>query len=686
MFRKFSAILVIIFIALYSEAAFIDLNTASILGKNFYAAKISAYHKTVPEDIVIKEYFLVGSGATPECYVFNLDKGGYIIIAADDISWPVIAYAFESSYDPENLPPAFSWWLKMAAYQISEGRKSGLSASDETAASWQNWLNPGQDVFSSPKEKSVTPLLTANWGQGKYYNQLCPVASNGPDGRALVGCVATAMAQVMYYYRFPLQGLGTHGGINYGTTYYRWTEMIGSLGDYNYGVAQLSFHCGKAVNMSYSGTGSGAMTADIVNAMKDHFRYNTNINYSLKWVYTQTNWENLLKSNLDAGRPLIYHGSDDNYGGHAWVCDGYQGSNYFHMNWGWDGSANGYFYLNNLVAGGYDFANTQGCVYNIYPSTGYPYGCTGTTTIPWHQGSIDDGSGPLDNYGNNADCYWLISPNDSVRKIILTFKELNTAANDVVTVYDGASTSDPVLGIYSGNTLPGIIYSTGHRMLVRFTSNGSTTAPGWRAEFDCQFPTYCSGIEMLTNTSGTFNDESGTNDYTYNATCRWRLWPANAGAITLGFTSFNLGANDYIRVYNENTGQEIAVHTGSSMPTAATYPTDKILVFFKSDGYGNAAGFEAYYSSSPSGIDNAEASGFLVYPNPATELITISYDAGASDYFFDLHTLSGTCVISATSTPGSTSAILNAEQLSPGIYVLRISGNGILTHKKIVIE
>jgi hypothetical protein len=125
---------------------------------------------------------------------------------------------------------------------------------------------------------------------------------------------------------------------------------------------------------------------------------------------------------------MIYSGTDPSDGGHAWICDGYQvtsGSNYFHMNWGWSGNSNGYFLTSNLDPSGMNFSEYIGVIYNVIPSSNYPYECTGTKTITSTAGTIDDGSGSS-NYLNNDDCMWLIAPTDSVNHLILGFDYLYT--------------------------------------------------------------------------------------------------------------------------------------------------------------------------------------------------------------------------------------------------------------------
>jgi hypothetical protein len=142
--------------------------------------------------------------------------------------------------------------------------------------------------------------------------------------------------------------------------------MPNQLGSSDPDVATLLYHCGVSVNMQYSATSSGSLTSAGKDALINFFGYSANALYLIKSSYSDATWEGMLRADLDAGRPLIYAGTGI-YGGHAWVCDGYSGTNYFHFNWGWGGYANGYFYLTNINPGGYDFTSSQVAILGIEP-------------------------------------------------------------------------------------------------------------------------------------------------------------------------------------------------------------------------------------------------------------------------------------------------------------------------------
>jgi hypothetical protein len=240
--------------------------------------------------------------------------------------------------------------------------------------------------------------------------------------------------------------------------------------------------------MNYSAAGSIAGMSKVVQAFTNYFKFANTANLQYRQFFDYDTWISNLKTDLDAGRPVIYYG-DDGTSGHAWICDGYQGTDMFHMNWGWSGKYNGYFNIDNLNVNGFAPDLNQAAVFGLKPDTAqYPYNCSGlTNVINYGFGTIEDGSGPVADYQNNLNCNWLIGPGDSVQKIILSFIRFNTAPSDEVKVYDGSSLNDPLLGSFSGTDLPTDIISTGPVMLVTFTSDNGTTSDGWMAAYQADY-------------------------------------------------------------------------------------------------------------------------------------------------------------------------------------------------------
>lgn len=688
---KQSFLIIFIFLFIFRlSAKHVDQHTAANVGIAYYYEHVNQFKNIQLKDIKIKDTHTEFKQNTAVYYIFNLVNNGYIIVSADDNITPVIGYSYESELDLNQAPENLKYWLDYTAEEIYVAINNQIFADLKIQNDWNYYLTRDASNLNVRKDKAVSPLLSCNWDQGKYYNQFCPVASGGPDGKALVGCVAVSMAQVMYYYRYPNQGNGNHGGINFGTTTYYWDNMVDMLANYNSSVATVLYHAGKAVDMYYTATGSGANTSDCPYALKTYFRYNSNCSYASKYLYTTTNWKNLMKTNLDNSRPLIYSGSDPSTSGHAWNCDGYDASDKFHMNWGWSGYANGFYAIDNLSAGGNNFTDYIGMVHSIYPpTTSYPYNCTGMKTLNYTVGSFEDGSGNS-NYQGNLDCSWLISPSETVSKVVLSFVKLSTeASSDVITVYDGNSTSAPVLGTFSGNSLPNEIYSTGPSMLVRFQTNGANHDAGWLVSYRSIFPTYCSGLATLTAQSGNFSDGSSTDNYSYNHTCRWSITPQGGyNTIILGFNSFGFATNDSLRIYDQNTNQKLDSYSGTSIPPVKSYNTNKLLILFKTDSYLNGQGFDAYYNAGYAGIDGEEVSEFVIFPNPVTgNIINVKLLNDVNQNFLvSIYSVTGKLLMSDNIENKGSEISIPVDRLSPGIYVLQLKGSDFNSYRKFIIQ
>jgi hypothetical protein len=259
--------------------------------------------------------------------------------------------------------------------QIAFARENGLRADETIATQWKRLTVP-LEAFEKPDEvKSVSPLLVTLWDQDWPWNHYCPSDPSGPGGHVYAGCGAVAMAQVMKYWSHPVQGEGQNSyyhpdygtqSANFGATTYDWANMSNT--NATSASKTLLYHCGVAIYMDYGPNGSGAYPSDLVPAFENFFRYDNDANFKWKQYYASSTWENLVRTELDNGRPLVYIGYGT--GGHAFNLDGYQGTNHFHFNWGWSGYYNGYYYLNDLTPGGYNFTNDQGGVFNLFPEPG----------------------------------------------------------------------------------------------------------------------------------------------------------------------------------------------------------------------------------------------------------------------------------------------------------------------------
>ncbi len=226
-------------------------------------------------------------------------------------------------------------------------------------------------------------LLTTRWSQGCFYNASCPNDATASSSclHAVAGSGAIAMAQVMKYFNYPVHGTGQHsythpvyGNLtaNFSATTYNWISMPDSLPSSNDAVATLVYHCGVAQEMDYGPVLSTSGSAAITYALITYFGYSGSAVWKLKDNYTNATWNSLLIAEIYARRPVIYYGVSVGSNGHFFVCDGYQGTDSFHFNWGKGGAANGYFYLSMLTPGNNNYTSNQGAIFGLAPSAPAP--------------------------------------------------------------------------------------------------------------------------------------------------------------------------------------------------------------------------------------------------------------------------------------------------------------------------
>ena len=368
----------------------VSIEQAENVAKNWYLERCK--EDSIPQFDII-ETFTESRSSKVVYYIFNFTPSGYVIVSADDISTPVLGYSYSHSYETINHPPAFDDLLEWYALQIDSVRADSIIAPfEETTELWNRLnVNP-EDFVPESISREVEPLLTTEWGQGQYYNEMCPYDTRAfpytGNNYVLAGCAATAMAQVMKYWNYPTIGTGSHGyydPINYdttgnsipntdygwqfadfGATTYNWANMPNSVTSLNTDVQTLLYHCGVSVEMNYGPYSSVAYPTDLVPALTTYFNYDQDAQLLLKSDYTDPIWEDMIRDELDNGIPLIYIGYGT--GGHSFNLDGYEGTNHFHFNWGWSGWYNGYYYLSNLNPGDHNYTQRQRGVFGIEPS------------------------------------------------------------------------------------------------------------------------------------------------------------------------------------------------------------------------------------------------------------------------------------------------------------------------------
>ena len=346
---------------------------------------------------------LTGVAGFSNLYIFNAEQG-FVVMAADDCVKPILGYSLTGEFVAENMPTNVSGWLQGYNDEIQYAIDNNINATSETTKMWKELVEG--NTRAGKANSVVNALVQTQWDQNgiyyysggqlqifELYNNLCPYDYTAGE-RTVTGCVATAMAQIMKYWGYPSQGIGSHSytpsnrpdlgvqSANFGATTYQWADMPNKLSRTSTttqinAIATLMYHCGVSVDMMYdisNNGGSGAYSEDIPYALNHYFNYKATANIKYKDAYSIDIWISMLKTELDAGRPVQYSGSGS--GGHAFICDGYDSSNKFHFNWGWSGNNDGYFELSNLNpgsggagGGGYVFNNNQSAIFGIEPGS-----------------------------------------------------------------------------------------------------------------------------------------------------------------------------------------------------------------------------------------------------------------------------------------------------------------------------
>ena len=312
-------------------------------------------------------------------YAFNIKGGGFVIVAGEDRATPVLGYSDRGCLDFAHLPAPLQDLLNDYKREI------------EFLQTYEGNDLIHVDATSFNATSGVEPLITTTWGQEMPYYLQCPTYRGE---YCVVGCIATAMAQVMNYWQYPTGSPSISGFYSYTigqvgelpATTFDYSLMLDSYCHWDWNnstlvqdvytneqaqeVAKLGRYCGQAVQMAYSPNGSGASTYNQQTAMKK-FGYNNAARATKSYYNNQ--WDNLLKAELDGGRPILYSADDPNDAGHAFICDGYNNNGYFHFNLGWYGTCDGWYTTSALQmihreGDQLNFSSGHEIVYKLEPS------------------------------------------------------------------------------------------------------------------------------------------------------------------------------------------------------------------------------------------------------------------------------------------------------------------------------
>lgn len=355
----------------------VNVNTAKTVAKNYFNHQLI---KKGDHALTDNNYELVFTQNTvkgiPVYYVFNaMPNAGFIMVAADDASLPVLGYSFHNLYQGENSNHSFAKWVDSYKSAIIFIMDNDIQATKTITNTWNNFI---KNRFENTENvTSVDPLCMAMYNQSPYFNDACPFDKEA-DKNCVTGCPATAMAIIMKYWKHPIQGAGSKSydaakygtlTVNPGNTFFNWDNMPDVVDEANADIAQLLYQCGVTVEMQYTAESSGSYVteydgekASCEYAFKNFFGYAKSLKGVERGDYSDPEWLDLMKSELDSSRPMQYAGFGG--GGHTFVCDGYDDNDMFHMNWGWGGEENGFFLLNSLNPGAGGIGSGEG-TYNM---------------------------------------------------------------------------------------------------------------------------------------------------------------------------------------------------------------------------------------------------------------------------------------------------------------------------------
>lgn len=674
---------------------------------------INAYkqHCSVGTEVTLKDIDFITKEGDTLMALLHFQNGGFLLMSTDDATIPVLGYSTTDDLPLNDIAPSTRLWLDSYSDQISQIRKQGLRATEEIAAMWNSLTSDTKGTRSTV----IAPLITAKWNQSRYYNNLCPADDNSPygyGGHVPCGCVALAMAMVIHYYRYPETGQGSHSyysnygyhTVNYSQQTYNYNVMPYNLSKSCNEVAKLIYHCGIAVEMSYSPEGSGAQTEDTRDGLRDYYKYSNDISSASRdgygWGnpgYSDEDWIELLQENLDQRYPIIYSGYTDDWAGHAFICDGYDDANLFHFNWGWGGSGNGFFTINNLNSGNGTYNTGHRIVYNIHPPTYvYPSYCN-STIINATAGSLEDGSGHL-NYQNNTQCTYIIAPTNG-KSVTITLAELNTEENaDFLRIYNGdPNNGGELLREYSGNSFNPTesIYSSTGVAYVTFETNGSVTDQGWKLRYTAKRNTQCNSTTTLTEPQGSFSDGSEDEEYASDANCSWIIAPNEASWVRLTFPEFDISPEDKVIVYKGTSPNNLTLlGSYSNALTPPSYITNTtgnyMKVVFQSDCYLQNSGFTIEWTSdgiaTPESVSENKMFDFEVFPNPANTSVELVIPKDFENGKIRITDITGRVILTQDISNSNNNPTISTSEISTGVYLITLYNQKEISSKKLIIK
>ena len=605
-------------------------------------------------------------------YIFNAENG-YVVISGDKRTPPVLAFSDHQLYlDNEVIPPA-RMWLDHYANQIAELQQSP-EGSEHPA--WNHIL--GQRALPRNGE-SIAPLTHSRWSQEEFYNYYCPRDYAGPNNRCVTGCVATAMGQLMYYFRWPHTGTGSYSYVDehygeqsadFGNTTYNYSAMCDVPNAINTEISKLIYHCGVGVDMHYGVNGSGMYNHSAAYVLRTYFKYAPETQYVFR-DSTDLDWDSLIISHLEREIPLYYAGwSVPDINGHGFICDGYKivdSAYYYHFNFGWGGSHDGYFITTHLNTAGTHFNLAQELIINAYPDTNQysypaPQTTVGDTTLTSHSGSFLNPQAP-------CDYVWHIRPDVPNLESILLNVSYTLSADEHLFI----TTTNPYPEAIALSDTMGTLNINWEceEITVHYHCLENSNGQRFFANYYAQQPQFCVSFLNQGAITGTFDDGSGDEEYLPLTTCQYKITILSRPFINLHFTKFDLEeGHDFLYVFNQTPSESnlLATFTGQMPDTTVTFDKRRLVLVFESDEQIQGDGFEIEFEGSINGVQDIENQPFSIFPNPAKEVLNVESEQPIEE--IALYNSMGQRL--QLLHPAETTVHLTLSGIPSGVYFLKI--------------
>ena len=582
--KKLFAVLVMVSLGIATFANPVDVTTAQAVSTKFMIANTE-----MKGDLNSQLVYTYVSEAGNTClYAMNVGTNGFVIVAADDRSTPILGYSTEGSFDISSIAPAMDEYLKGFVEQIDYAIENDIPASDEIVQQWALVKATG-NITASKNTTTVDPLLSLTWNQNYPYNSHCPMDVNGPGGHVYVGCTSTAMAMVMKYWGYPVHGIGSktytpagypQQSVNFSTAHYEYDIMPdnitpdSSMVQIN-AVAHFLYHCAVSLGTAFGPNGSNAYPSDVPGVMKNNFAYSPETAGKNKNSYTTSGWIALLKGDLDLGRPIHYSGWNSyGGGGHSFVCDGYDASDYFHFNWGWSGSGNGFFALGALYVGNYDFSYNNYAVMYAHPISF----TVSATATPSAGGTTLVGDGSTDSFYKFSTVTVTATPNTGYEFVRWTKNGTTVSTDQEYSFEITANTS--LVAHFQVSTIT-------YEVTATVTPNGAGTVTGTGTYDEGATATLVAtannGYSFLhwLNQDGSVASNASTYSFVVtgnvNLTAAFSVMPQEINIMSVGDYVGNVGNTLTVSVSLDNESQVAGFQFDLTLPSSVTYVANSLV-------------------------------------------------------------------------------------------------------------